>query len=312
MADRLSPDTCTAIRALCKKISVAHHLDAEIQEELYDHMEDKLIAYLDGQEALTEEDAVILVREHFGDPSAIKGLLQDVHAYEADVSLARRLAAALIATTGISVVCLCLASAVLLLWPPARGLTGFLAMYAATGVLSAIVSWLLLWYWQRRLDTGHTPWFITRRPAYFVGSIVILLILQSFVPIPQPHISSAPAALARSADLLRLILIVTVVSPVLNCMAWLWWCDRPPRKVRAVASAAGLWIIWMWLSSSVRDIRRIVLILHSSHATPWSSIAKGLGFSFLFLVIYALVAFAVYGMARYAGKGFMRWVGARR
>ena len=65
---------------------MAHDLDAEIQEELYGHMQDKLIAYLDGEEALAEADAFILVREHFGNPSAVKGLLQDVHAYEADVT----------------------------------------------------------------------------------------------------------------------------------------------------------------------------------------------------------------------------------
>ena len=99
MTDRLKPDTREAMQALCRKISVAHNLDAEIQEELYGHMEDKLLAYLDGEEAVSEQDAFILVREHFGDPSTLKGLLQDVHAYEAHVSLARRLAAAAIVTS---------------------------------------------------------------------------------------------------------------------------------------------------------------------------------------------------------------------
>ena len=86
MVDELGPDTNEKMRALCKKISVAHDLDAEIQEELYSHMEDKLLGYLEGEEALAEEDAFILVREHFGDPSALKGLLQGVHAVEARVS----------------------------------------------------------------------------------------------------------------------------------------------------------------------------------------------------------------------------------
>jgi len=80
------------MRALCKKISVAHDLDQEIQDELYGHMEDKLLAYLNGEEPVTEDDALILVREHFGDPAVLKNLLQDVHADNAHVSLAHRLA----------------------------------------------------------------------------------------------------------------------------------------------------------------------------------------------------------------------------
>ena len=33
MVDELAPDTNKKIQALCKKISVVHNLDAEIQEE---------------------------------------------------------------------------------------------------------------------------------------------------------------------------------------------------------------------------------------------------------------------------------------
>ncbi len=121
MADPLKSDTREEIRALCKKISVAHNLDEEIQEELYGHMEDKLSAYLNGEEAVTEEDAFILVREHFGDPSALKGLLQDVHAFEAQVSLARRLAAAMIVSAGAFVTYLYLTLAAFRFWPALHG-----------------------------------------------------------------------------------------------------------------------------------------------------------------------------------------------
>ena len=94
MVESLRPKTQDQVRTLCRKISVAHDLDPEIQDELYGHMEDKLLAYLNGEEPVTEDDAFILVREHFGDPAVLKGLLQDVHAHEVHVNLARRLAAA--------------------------------------------------------------------------------------------------------------------------------------------------------------------------------------------------------------------------
>ena len=79
MAENISPETAEKIRALCSRISVANNLDQEIQEELYSHLEEKLLAYLSGKEKITEEDAFILVREHFGDPVKLKGLLRKVH-----------------------------------------------------------------------------------------------------------------------------------------------------------------------------------------------------------------------------------------
>lgn len=93
MPDHLTPETAERIRALCRKISVAHDLDEEIQAELFSHMEDKLLGYLSGEEKVTEEDALILVREHFGDPAVLKGLLRETHAVEFGISLLRKLGA---------------------------------------------------------------------------------------------------------------------------------------------------------------------------------------------------------------------------
>ena len=59
----------TKLKAICREISITQSLDAEIQKELYGHMEDKLLAYVNGEEAITEDDALILVREHFGKPA---------------------------------------------------------------------------------------------------------------------------------------------------------------------------------------------------------------------------------------------------
>jgi len=79
MSDSLNQKTAEKIRTLCSRISVANNLDQEIQEELYSHLEEKLLAYLCGKEKITEDDAFILVREHFGDPANLKGLLKEVH-----------------------------------------------------------------------------------------------------------------------------------------------------------------------------------------------------------------------------------------
>jgi hypothetical protein len=92
MSDPLTPDTAEKLRTLSERITVACELDAEIREELYSHLEDKLLAYLSGEEKLTESDAFILVREHFGNADNLKRLLKKVHAPERCIAYAGRFA----------------------------------------------------------------------------------------------------------------------------------------------------------------------------------------------------------------------------
>ncbi len=321
MGEQLKPYTSEKMRALCKKISVAHNLDAEIQEELYAHMEDKLLAYLNGEETLAEEDALILVREHFGDPSQVKALFQEVHSHETNVSLFRRLAAAMIVTAGVEIICLSLGIAVRRLWPTTWNMGVLMALLAVGSVLTVIFSWLLLWRYQRRLDAGHTPWFLTWHPAYLAGSITALLAIQSLVRISLNLFNTTPVSGSGSMwpqGLLMLIMISITASPVFICMTWLWWCDRPPRQARAMGTAAGWWVIWMFFSSTVANIDHLTKLESSSSATQLISssatkvvfslsstaqlhgIATSIAFSFAFLVGYALVACALYKAGQYA------------
>ena len=50
METPLNDTTRLKARELARKITVAHDLDPEIQEELYGHIEDKLLAYKSGEE----------------------------------------------------------------------------------------------------------------------------------------------------------------------------------------------------------------------------------------------------------------------
>jgi len=68
----ISPQVQERIEALCRQISVAHELDEDIRKELRGHLEDKLLAYLSGEERLTEQDAFILVRERLRNPDRSK------------------------------------------------------------------------------------------------------------------------------------------------------------------------------------------------------------------------------------------------
>jgi hypothetical protein len=97
---RMTQKTAAQARELARQLSVSHDLDPEIQEELYGHIEDKLLAYMNGDEALTEDDALILVREHFGDTKLVTGMLGAVHGASAPPHLGRRILAFITAAYG--------------------------------------------------------------------------------------------------------------------------------------------------------------------------------------------------------------------
>jgi hypothetical protein len=80
MIKSISPQIQAEICTLCDQISVDHSLDSEIRDELRGHMEDKLLSYMNGDDLLTEQDAFILVREHFGNLAAVEGLFKNVYA----------------------------------------------------------------------------------------------------------------------------------------------------------------------------------------------------------------------------------------
>ncbi len=301
MVDELAPDTNEKMRALCKKISVAHDLDAEIQQELYTHIEDKLLAYLNGEETLTEEDAFILVREHFGDPSALKGLLQDVHAIEAQVSLARRLAAAIVVTAGALVAYLYLTFAAFRFWPALHGNGGDYVLIAGMIPAYFVFPWLVLHHWQRRLDAGHKSWFLTCHPAYLVGAIAVLFVLESVA------MSSGllwTEGMIQPTAVRWLYLLVLQPSPVLQCMVWLWWCDRPPRTASAVRNAGRVWALWAF---SLGAGANAAMAIKGDFAPNTTQVVLGaLAVNLVTALMCAFVAYGLYVTARRVAAGSKR------
>lgn len=67
----LPHESLQRIRALCHELSVRYRLDEQTRDELCGHLEDKLMGYLSGDVRITEEDALLLVRSHFGDAERI-------------------------------------------------------------------------------------------------------------------------------------------------------------------------------------------------------------------------------------------------
>lgn len=277
MADSLNSKVQEQMRALCRKISVAHDLDPEIQEELYGHMEDKLHAYLTGEERLTEEDAFLLVREHFGDPAVLKGLLQNVHAHAVHVTLARRIAAVAVVTTGL------LAAANLLrlpigllvvIWAARTGSAmsfGGAQLYSVSlSATATILLWVILYRWHRRLRRNERLWFLRWRPISIAAAIALLLLLNRLIPgvTPAHDVFSRPSAQAWKYVVALItvgLVLPRLIVPVVTALAWLWWCDRPPRTSFALLCGFLGWLIFNPLVASLSS-RLPRMMLHVSRS----------------------------------------------
>ena len=269
---KLSPDIETRIAALCKQISVAHEVDAEIQRELRGHMEDKLFAYLAGEEVLSEEDAFILVREHFGNPGILKEYLRHVHKVPATLSLARRLLAVMTLTVAVSFGFALFARAAGLLLlsvvesgAPAFDVTRTVFTTVTLLILLAgqpLVIGLVLRHWQRRLDGGAALWTDRLAPPAAAGLGAATLIVWSLRSIPALWILNvAPAHADTLSFSMRQLLLdpvpmlyhleggpaQTAILAAFLCLAiqaalWFWWCDRPPRVKATLNRASAVWL----------------------------------------------------------------------
>ena len=75
MPEQPSTPVLGQIRSLCAQLADRHGLDDDAREEMCGHLEDKLVGYLSGEVRVSEQDALLLVRAHFGDADRIAGSL---------------------------------------------------------------------------------------------------------------------------------------------------------------------------------------------------------------------------------------------
>jgi hypothetical protein len=279
----LSPEVKQRIQAMCKQISVAHDLDPEIQKELFGHMEDKLLAYLSGDETVTEADALILVREHFGNPTTLKSMLQEVHSCEYQISLFRRIAGGIFAWLLLAFFYKICQSAILLtlsLWIAASGHNAtadfllpqclFLMVRSAT----LLAFWLIVRHWQHGLDHGHPAWFFTTQPRFLIYLCLgMLIIFQLFPYVAFGNLFKPIAPPAYALYVVWIGVGCGVIITVLNFFLFLWWCDQPPRTPKTM-----LWGLCSLLSLDIiRDLPflRTVLILSSTQPEAGMDMLQG-------------------------------------
>lgn len=244
MAERMSEAASQRVKALCAKVVVAHGLDEQIRRELCGHMEDELLAYLTGRQKLSEDDALILVEKHFGDPTVIRGLLRSVHCQDSGVSILHRL-------LGVAIVGAAYGVAIQLVYGAVGWIGGGGAMYIfncfnfVAVALSTICLWGAYIWWTRRARSGHTPWFDRLPVGVLAVLFVVLVMLEQLAQWVALHVSTPtdPGGGFRTSTVV-LIIACPLIALGSNAAAWAWWCDWPGFGTRRAVFGATAWAGW--------------------------------------------------------------------
>jgi hypothetical protein len=231
-------DTQAQIQQLVEEIAGCHHLAADLREELRIHIEDKIQAYLNGEELLTDQDALLLAREHFGNRDRLRGLLGEIHPQLVACDLKQRLAPAMAATAAAMLGSGLLCNA---LWT-----TGQVTYYegAMAGViLFSVICGGILRHWKKRLHAGQPPsmvqWRPARQGALIVGLLLLIQLLQPLYIALWQQGYNRPIV-GHETDTLRFVL--SFYSWVFICtLLWFWWCDVR-NELQALMVLKGLWL----------------------------------------------------------------------
>lgn len=329
MDSQLEPEIERRIRALCDEIAMAYDVNDNLREELCGHVEDKVLGYLSGEVPVSEDDAFMLAREHFGDRRRLKELLSEVHHEEATGALWRRMAGGFVVMYGIGVAVAALGTAAAYLVemmtpivfqnrPWARLMLGIIIMATYSGLVIAVLA-----RQKRRLEGGGTLW-LARWPAWSLWAVVSALFLarpawgMTVGILGVLHASngvSAPTNDPLAAFALG-VALVTVWVVGLSTI-WMWWCDSPPRSPKTLRIAASALVVGIFVDSFLQsqfafttepqgpDVYTL-LTTEEGHWV-WRTLSSGqilgLGVCLLGAVIIALLGWGAYAFALWMGKG---------
>jgi hypothetical protein len=281
MSENLPPHISKKLRALCWKIIEAHHLDEHARDELFLRMEKKLNEYISGKEILTEEEAFILVQEHFGKPEQIRELLERVHGMETQISLVRRIGTLLAATLGVGVL---INVVVYMIHFPFNFLFGirleqpWLPGYLYI-MLNPVILYIILKRWRITEERVGSVWF-QKLPLYKMALFIVALFAADTVipmvyytahyyflhPPPfssmilkgfgvtlhnHPNVGALMYFLSGNMSMNDTVFIwAALISSLVQCAVWLWWCDGASRKLTSRIATVCSWIAFVFLTAA--------------------------------------------------------------
>lgn len=281
MDNTLSPEMQQQIRAYCEKVCAMHGLD-DVREELQDHFEDKMLAYLSNREKLQEQDAFLLVREHLGDAAELKLMFQSVHTGETRATRARRLAAAAAATLALVISAHVVQTVtnffLVITWGGEEtawlSRFAFAAVQSGTAILIPLALFRILRKWQSDEERGRTPWYVRFRGAQFILLFAGLVLLIPLVPRVAWSLDNVPPGFVSSpapTPIFGLLLAITALSLISVILVWLWWCDRAPRMRRTQELTL---VAWLGLHALEQIVPRLILPSIGLFITDQASIIK--------------------------------------
>ena len=247
----LSQETQSQIRALCESIAQRDQLGADVQEELRGHIEDKIFGYLEGREAIIEQDAVILARQHFGDALTVKTLLHSVHPQQRFISLGRRIAVVLVLTLAAQVAVRLMLSVISFAGFYIAGSgPGFFISRTLTAFGIPLLVFLVLRPLRESWSAGFIGKLATGPLRYFRVTTLIVFALWFMLPSFSVLTNTAPPKWnpAMQDAALALNYVFVICGPIALCLVWIWWCDQAPRTLTNVRAAVAAWFLFSTLS----------------------------------------------------------------
>ncbi len=247
----LSADIHAQIQSLAKRIAADADLDGSLVAELANHLEDKLNAYLAGAESLTEADALLLARHHFGNPEVLRTLIQNTHPASGifgQDQLARRITIAQAALFAAAIP----GRLALELWY--RGVESHIVFSGvrslgtvASGVillicrslvilLTSLFFLLLLRRFQQQPYKAPPSLRYLRVKAFRAFLMYILVITASAILLPPMAGSIVP-------QINFLTFLIHLAIPCASSLIWVWWCYRPPYKLSSLLRTLPAWAL---------------------------------------------------------------------
>ena len=218
MPDQTNDEASQEIRRFFDRLAARHGLDSQTTQELCGHLEEKLIGYLSGGIPVTTQDAMLLVRAHFGDADRICEMLGGRAGMSAWRYAARRRALLWVAAV---------AAVLMLFVVPACALgmgAGLRAVLAIAGWMAVLETGVLL---AARADL-RSVWQRAISVAFLLPTtgILCLLLGKGVVPLTVPP----PRHFAEVKFLFSVIGSFAVVGHV-GLLAFLTWPDRTRLRI---------------------------------------------------------------------------------
>ena len=297
MPDAISSEIREQLEALCRKVSVSYDLNPGIRKELYGHMEDRLLAHMNGETPLTEQDAFELVSKQFGDPAVIQELFQGVYLKEMTASMGRRMVAALVAFTAVGLLYKVLFVSAAM-FPSLFGSWGephqiwFIIMFNVVVVPG--IMYLILLTWKTRIERGERVWFqawSTERIILVYFAVIVILcptidLCSRWFPVLQFNPPN---------DVLgRFLNGFFALGFVIMGILWMWFCDQPPRPRDSIHWAVSGFAFMFFVPTMITNAINNWTMLNLDHSLV--EVSTFLFISFIVAEIILILYWVVVGL----------------